>query len=106
MTMKTLITIFAFSLSLTAFAQDSIQRIQMDTSKNCLTLRNGKVILLQNGKATPLKQDTTLPNGTKITVLGRIIPKNGAKTEMKTGECFNYEGTRMTNAEDKKKTAM
>ena len=120
--MKTLILISACSLSLNLFSQvdsthekiipddkgyqDQTQNLELDTSKNCLTLRNGKVIIMQNGKESELKQDTTFANGTKIKINGTIIKKSGTKMTMKAGECFTMEGIRMTNAGDKKKTAM
>ncbi|MBI3500386.1 MAG: hypothetical protein HY063_01190 [Bacteroidetes bacterium] len=91
--MKTLIIIFACGLSFSLFAQN----IETDTAKNCLTLRNGKVIIKQQGKATELRQDTILANGIKITPNGTIIRKDGTKTTMQTGQCFSMEGIRMTD---------
>lgn len=93
--MKKFILIFLSSLPLVVFSQEF--QLETDTAKNCLTLRNGKVVLMQNGKATVLKQDSVLLNGTKITTNGNIIRKDGTKTLMVTGQCFSMEGTRMSN---------
>ena len=97
--MKQLIIILAAALSFTTregFAQDEIQNIETDTAANCLTMRNGKVVIMQHGKSLILHQDTTLENGTRITPDGHIIRKDGSKMLMKTGQCFNLEGIRMS----------
>jgi|ERR1051325_2052963 hypothetical protein len=108
--MKTFILVVICFLSLNLFAQTDTthemmepnngyesQNMQLDTAQNCLAMKNGKVVIMQNGKETALKKDTVLINGTKIKMNGLVIKKNGSKMMMKENECFNWEGVRMTN---------
>ena len=55
-------------------------------------LKDGKMMMVNNGKWTAMVRDVTLPNGTVVTSTGYYMKKNGPKTELKEGEHLDMEG--------------
>ena len=59
--------------------------------KNNIVMKQGKVIVVKDGKESPLTEDKLMPNWTRIYPDG-TIEKNNVKTKMKEGERFDMEG--------------
>lgn len=55
-------------------------------------MRNGKMMIMQNGKAVAMMHDTTLSNGVKIMTDGTVVMKNGEKKVLKEGEHVDKSG--------------
>jgi hypothetical protein len=73
------------------------QRVNVQTSKNekyadGYLFRNGKVMLIQNGKMTLVEKDVTLSNGTLIMHNGNYMVKGGKKIMLKDGEHMDMNG--------------
>lgn len=65
-------------------------------------MKNGKMVMVKNGKVTPMDKDINLPGGIVITINGSYKKKNGAKKMLRDGEHVNMMGEiiPMNNAKD------
>ena len=88
--MKTLIvTFFAFALSSCVFAQDK----EDWQKKDMILMKDQKVVVVKNGQKSDLLKDTTLANGTIISVAGLVTSTDGNTVTLKDGEYVNSDGT-------------
>ena len=71
-----------------AFAQSQ----QSGPSADGYMIQGGKVMVNKAGKASPMDNDTTLPDGTKIMKDGTVIRKDGSKSMMKEGDRMDMSG--------------
>ena len=83
---KLLVTLFAITLTLGVFAQDS-------TKHEGVILKDGKLLMMKNGQTTPLTKDMTLANGTIIMANGSVKAKDGTTTILKEGDYVKWDGT-------------
>lgn len=97
---KVLFSLFAIALSFGAFAQDSsMHHMQQDKMKmkmkthEGIMMRNGKVMVMQNGQSAPLTADKTLSNGEVVSSNGQVKMANGTTTMLKDGDWINMNGT-------------
>ncbi|HEX8349804.1 MAG TPA: DUF6799 domain-containing protein [Hymenobacter sp.] len=67
------------------------------TMKDGITLKESKVLVTQQGRTSPLTQDMTLINGTKISSTGAVTMTNGTTTTLKEGDMLSLSG-RLTTA--------
>ncbi len=73
---------------------------QMDMSKTdgCMMM-NGKMMMIKDGKMSPMTNPMTMSNGTKMLVDGTCVKKDGTKMKMKEGDHMDMSG----NMHSKKK---
>ncbi|HXS58662.1 MAG TPA: DUF6799 domain-containing protein [Hanamia sp.] len=99
---KVLLSFFAIALSFGAFAQDSAMHNKNAMHNNMqhnmkshegIVMRNGKVMVIENGKSTPLTQDKTLSNGEVISSNGQVKMSDGTTSMLKDGDWVNMNGT-------------
>lgn len=103
--MKKIIFVFAaLALSLASFAQTDtsmnkmkhkkmMDHDQMDMSKmDGYMMMDGKMMLIKDGKMSPMKKQITMDNGTKMMVDGMCVKKDGSKMKMKEGDHMDMEG--------------
>lgn len=63
-------------------------------SAGILSFANGKVMVTgANGSNQAITQDTTLPNGTKVTMDGNVTLANGVMEKLEEGAMINADGT-------------
>ncbi|MBW8332924.1 MAG: hypothetical protein K0M40_12950 [Prolixibacteraceae bacterium] len=55
-------------------------------------MQNGKIVMIKNGKITPVDKDVTLSNGTMIMKNGSYIKKGGSEIKFKEGEHMDMTG--------------
>ncbi|GGF02015.1 DUF6799 domain-containing protein [Hymenobacter cavernae] len=67
------------------------------TMKDGVMMKDGKVLLTQQGLTNPLTQDLTLTNGTKVSPVGAVTLANGTTTTLKEGDMMSLSG-RITTA--------
>jgi Domain of unknown function (DUF6799) len=99
--MKKLFCILAFSaLTFGAFAQDSKMKTQdssmtkMDNNKkDCVMMKDGKMMMMKNGKMMDMDKDMTMSNGTVCMKDGTCKMKNGKTMMMKNGDKCYMDGT-------------
>jgi hypothetical protein len=61
--------------------------------KDGLTVKNGKVQKLQEGKDIgPMDRTTTLANGTKVMMNGKIVTKDGQQSQLEEGQVIMLDG--------------
>jgi len=93
-----------FILLLTApacglFAQDSKPKMH-DSSmahmgymkKDCVMMKDGKMMMMKDGKMTNMDKDMTMSNGTVCMKDGTCKMKNGKMMKMKEGDKCNMDG--------------
>lgn len=56
------------------------------------TLKDGKMMTVNDGKFTVMNRDVTLSDGTKVMTTGYYMKKGGPKTELKEGEHIDLDG--------------
>ena len=96
--MVSLLTIFLLVISLTVNAQTAKKSTMM---KDCCMMKDGKMMVMKDGKTTPMEKDMVLENGTKCMVNGECTMKDGKKMQMKNGDCMEMSG-KMCNDKMKK----
>ena len=64
--------------------------------KDGLMMKNGKVQKLQEGKDIgPMDRMTTMANGTKVMMNGKIISKDGQQSQLEEGQVMMLDGKLM-----------
>jgi hypothetical protein len=89
---KMLLSVFVITLSLGVFAQETQPQKKWKDYEGIM-MKDSKMIVMKNGEKTELLQDTTLSNGTTITVDGTVKSSDGITTMLKDGEYVNSDGT-------------
>ena len=99
--MKKLICFLAFStLALGAFSQDGKMKMH-DSSmtkmghmkKDCVMMKDGKMMMMKDGKMMEMDKDMTMTNGTVCMKDGTCKMKNGKTMMMKEGDKCYMDGT-------------
>ena len=71
----------------------SMNRETMDNSSpDGVLMKDGKMMLVRNGKTTMMDRDMVMSDGTKIMSNGTIIKNDGSKRMMKEGEYISLFG--------------
>ena len=83
-----LVLALCFTTSST-YAQTRTKKAMM---KDCCMMKDGKMMVMKNGKTMPMTKDMTMKNGTVCMVNGECVMKNGEKMMMKDGECMDMNG--------------
>jgi endonuclease V-like protein UPF0215 family len=81
------VAVISFSFLSTGFAADS--------SKDCVHMKDGKMMMMKDGKEMAMSSDTTLKDGSKVTTAGEHVMKDGKKMKLKDGDMVMMDGTRM-----------
>ncbi len=66
--------------------------IAKEAPTNYCTLKDGKMIMMKNGKAIPMMASMTMSDGTKCLADGTCQRKDGTTYKMKEGECMIMNG--------------
>jgi len=53
---------------------------------------DGKMMVINDDKTTPMEKEMTMQNGTKCTTSGVCTMKDGTKMQMKDGDCMDMSG--------------
>ena len=95
-TTKTISAIFASLLMLVACftASSSYAQTKNDSAKmkDCCMMKDGKMMVMKDGKTIPMEKDMTMKNGTKCTTTGECTMKDGKKMMMNEGDCMDMNG--------------
>ena len=63
--------------------------------KDCVMMKDGKMMVMKNGKTMMMKQDMTLGDGTKVMTDGTCMMKDGKKMMMAEGDVMTMDGKMM-----------
>ncbi|KAA5544041.1 DUF6799 domain-containing protein [Adhaeribacter rhizoryzae] len=72
--------------------QAASQNLQPSRLKDGYAMHQGKMVQIKNGQITPLTQDATLPNGTKVLRDGTVIMPRKKRQKIQEGYVLNTEG--------------
>jgi RNase P/RNase MRP subunit p29 len=81
------LAILSLSFVSTAFTDDD--KVMM---KDHIMMKDGKVMMIKEGKSMPMDKEIALSDGTKVTVDGAVTMKDGKKMMMKEGEMMSMDG--------------
>lgn len=94
------LTLLLMVVSFSASAQTAKKHAMM---KDCCMMKDGKMMVMKNGKTMPMEKDMVMKNGTTCMTNGECIKKDGTKMMMKNGDCMKMSG-KMCNDKIKKTT--
>jgi hypothetical protein len=72
--------------------------------KDCIMMKDGKMMVEKGGSTMEMKEDMTLSNGTMVMKDGSVKTKDGKMMKMKDGDCIYMNGKmkKMSAKMDKK----
>ena len=70
----------------------------LPTTKDCVTMKDGSMMVMKNGQTMPMKDDMTLSNGTKVMKDGSVMMADGTKSMMKDGDMMSMDGKMMSGS--------
>ena len=71
----------------------SISFAASETLRDGFTMRNGQMLITENGKTQVMADDMRLHNGTEVRTDGLVIPENAERFDLKEGETLDFDGT-------------
>ena len=85
--------------SMSSMTHDSMS-MAGDTSMHhmqaCVVMEKGKMMLMDSGKTTAMKEIFTADNGTKVKPNGSYTTADGKTDKLKNGECIMKDGSKTT----------
>ena len=67
----------------------------MDTHemhRDMVMMREGKMMIMQNGETMPMEEEMTMADGTKVMPNGQVLMANGTARMMQEGETMMLQG--------------
>ena len=61
-------------------------------SNDGVMMKDGKMMVLKDGKTMPMTKEMTMSDGTKVMPDGSVMKKDGTKMMMKDGDGMNMSG--------------
>jgi uncharacterized protein YdeI (BOF family) len=91
---KLLLVAIACMVSLGVFAQDSTGKMSKmhGKMKDCVMMKDGKMMAVKDGKWMDMDQDMTMENGTVVTTTGEVKMKDGTSKTLENGQCVYMNG--------------
>jgi hypothetical protein len=93
--MKIPIKILVIVILSLSFVSIGFTHDDKDMMKDHIMMKDGKVMMIKEGKSMPLDKEITLSDGTKVTVDGTVTMKDGKKMMMKEGDMMSMDGEMM-----------
>lgn len=90
--MKTPIKLLAIAILTLSFISTGFSADDKEMMKDHIMMKDGKVMMIKEGKGMPLEKELTLGNGAKVTVDGTVTMKDGTKMTMKDGDMMSMDG--------------
>lgn len=84
-----LLAVAILSLS---FVSGGFSADNKEIMKDHIMMKDGKVMMIKEGKSMPLDKELPLSNGAKVTPDGTVMMKDGTKTMMKEGDMMGLDG--------------
>lgn len=88
-------------LTISVNAQSKMMHHKMGM-KNCVMMKDGKMMVMKDGNTMMMDKDMTMSNGTMVMTDGNVKMKNGKMMMLKEGDCVMMDG-KMTHMSNKKK---
>ena len=75
--------------------------------KNGIMMKDGRMTVMHDGKEiTGMDRETTLSNGAKVTMKGKLITKDGKEMQMQEGQMVMLDGKMKEGDKDMKMEGM
>lgn len=106
---KVIILATALFFSVGVFAQDKkMEKMdhKMDMKKDCVMMKDGKMMAMKDGKTMAMAQDMTMTNGSMVMMNGTVKMKDGSSMMLKEGQCMDMDGKMMKMKGKKMKEKM
>lgn len=71
----------------------------MEMKNDSVMMKDGKIVIVRNGKLFPMDLDMTMTDGTKVTTKGSVLRPDGTVHQMQEGEIINKTGE-ISNIDD------
>lgn len=65
-----------------------------------VTMKDGKMMVMRNGEASPMGEQLTLSDGTRVMPNGQVLMANGTARMMREGETMTIDRQQTGDAED------
>ena len=72
--------------------------------KDCVMMKDGKMMVMKNGQTIGMDKDMTMSNGTMVMKDGSVKMKDGTTMMMKEGDCIYMNGKMSKMKMDKMET--
>lgn len=76
---------------------------KMHEMKDCVMMKDGKMMAMKGGKTMGMDQDMTLTNGTVVSTDGIAKMSDGSTKKLKNGDCMYMDGKMMSGMKHKGK---
>jgi uncharacterized protein YdeI (BOF family) len=100
---KVLVLIATVFLCTGVFAQSQMKTNKM---KDCVMMKDGKMMVMKDGKTTAMDNTMTMKNGTMVMADGNVKMKDGKTMMMKDGDCMYMSGKMTTEKKMDNKMSM
>ena len=75
--------------------------------KDSIMMKDGKIVRFHDGKEVGrMDRETTMSNGTKVTMKGKLITKDGKEVQLQEGQMVMMDGKMMEGEKDVKMEGM
>jgi len=85
--MKKIILLFAFFVLAAGVSAQETKKM-----KDYVVMKDGKMMVVKDGKTTAMDKEMTLPDGTRVMLDGKVMMKDGSTKILKNGETLIIEG--------------
>ncbi len=93
--MKTLFKTLATALLSLSFISAGFAADDKEMMKDHLMMKDGKMMVMKEGKSMMMKEEMTLKDGTKVMMDGTVMMKDGKKMMMKDNDMIMMDGKMM-----------
>ena len=91
----------AMAQDTTAMAPTKMHHMGM--KKDCVMMKDGKMMTMKGGKTMAMDQDMTMTNGTTVSTDGTVKMSDGSTKQLKDGDCVYMDGKMMSGMNGMKK---
>lgn len=84
---------FLFAQDSSMMKNDDMMQHDMGKMKDCVYMKDGKMMAMMNGKMMMMNKDMTMQNGTMVMKNGKVKMKDGSTKMMKDDDCVYMDGT-------------
>lgn len=93
-------TTVAVAQDSSAMSKTSTDKMQHHEMKDCIEMKDGKVVVMKGSMVSALSNDLTLTNGTIVKSDGTVKSSDGTTTKLQEGEKIDMDGKMIKDDHD------
>lgn len=98
--MKKIIFVAILAIIMAGFTYTCFAQKKTD-DKKCVMMKDGKMMVKEDGKKAPMTTDITMSNGTTVNTVGMVTKPDGSTHMLANGEAVDMDGNiRMKDKKD------